>query len=100
MYFQALQPAPSAQTGPLPITDRLINKASEQWLKLGTKPKTSWMYWFYSKGEGLMDRIEYEEWQLKSVQENVGVKIANKAKGEQQQTVEVCLCSRVRERLS
>lgn len=34
------------------------------------------MYWFYEKGEKLMDRIEYEEWALKAVREGEGVKVA------------------------
>lgn len=34
------------------------------------------MYWFYEKGEKLMDRIEYEEWALKAVKEGEGVKVS------------------------
>jgi hypothetical protein len=44
-------------------------------LKLGDKPKDSWTYWFYKRGEGLMDRIEFEEWALKGVVEGRGVGI-------------------------
>lgn len=45
------------------------------------------MYWFYSKGEGLMDRIEYEEWALKAIIEDQGLRIAKE--GELQEVVEV-----------
>lgn len=38
------------------------------------------MYWFYEKGEKLMDRIEYEEWALKAVREGEGVKVAKDGK--------------------
>lgn len=48
------------------------------------------MYWFYAKGEGLMDKIEYEEWALKSVQEGLGVRIAKE--GEVQERKEVSWC--------
>jgi hypothetical protein len=36
------------------------------------------MYWFYAKGEGLMDKIEYEEWMLKGIHEGRGVKVLSK----------------------
>lgn len=94
MLFHVSQPAPTAAIADaegkvsddakaarkaadrsLPIHQRALNKASEAWLKLGDKPKDSWMYWFYNKGEGLMDKIEYEEWSLKAVQEGVGMKV-------------------------
>jgi len=56
-------------------------------LKLGARPKDSWMYWFYARGEGLMDRIEYEEWSLKGIVEGQGVKIATD--GQEQVLIEV-----------
>jgi hypothetical protein len=45
------------------------------------------MYWFYARGEGLMDRIEYEEWSLKGIVEGQGVKIATD--GQEQELIEV-----------
>jgi hypothetical protein len=45
------------------------------------------MYWFYAKGEGLMDKIEYEEWALKGIQEGLGVKVAKE--GAPQEKAEV-----------
>lgn len=80
-------PPSSATTTSTPLYQKALNKASEQWLKLGDKPKDSWMYWFYAKGEGLMDRIEYEEWALKGIQEGLGVRVAKE--GEEQERVEV-----------
>lgn len=53
------------------------------------------MRWFYDKGEGLMDKIEYEEWALKSVQEGVGVKVGKDGKIADADRIEVsviCLC--------
>lgn len=60
-----------------------LDKASDQWLKLGEKDKKSWMYWFYSKGEGLMDKIEYEEWALKAISENQGVRFSRDKDGKE-----------------
>ena len=47
------------------------------------------MYWFYSKGEGLMDKIEFEEWMLKGIHEGRGVKVVTKEIGETQQKIDV-----------
>lgn len=73
------------------ITNRALNGATNQWLKLGEKPKNGWMYWFYSKGEGLMDKIEFEEWMLKGIHEGRGVKVVTKESGETQQKIDVSL---------
>ncbi|WRT68571.1 uncharacterized protein IL334_005549 [Kwoniella shivajii] len=75
MLFHTSQPDPLPESGPPNILNRGLNKASETWLNLGKKPKDSWTFWFYAKGEKLMDRIEYEEWSLKVIKENEGVKI-------------------------
>ncbi|ORY35712.1 mitochondrial K+-H+ exchange-related-domain-containing protein, partial [Naematelia encephala] len=70
-----------------PLLNRALARASDEWLKLGTKPAGSWMLWFYQRGESLMDRIEYEEWALKSIQEGRGVRI-NKD-GQPEERIEV-----------
>lgn len=68
---------------------RALNKAADEWTKLSTKKPDSWMYWFWQKGEHMMDKIEYEEWALKNIHEGRGVKIA---KGEEkQEKIEVSL---------
>lgn len=69
--------------------NRALEKAQDQWVKLGEKKEGSVMRWFYDKGEGLMDRMDYEEWALKNVHENQGVKIADTEKGEAQELIEV-----------
>lgn len=89
ILFHALQPEPSADSPPSLIT-KALDKSSETWLKLGEKPKGSWMYWFYEKGEKLMDRIEYEEWALKAVREGEGVKVAKD--GQVLERIEVSRC--------
>jgi hypothetical protein len=60
-------------------------------MKLSTKKKDGWMYWFYAKGEGLMDKIEFEEWMLKGVHEGRGVEVLEKGKegGRKQEMIEV-----------
>ncbi|WWC71406.1 uncharacterized protein I206_105361 [Kwoniella pini CBS 10737] len=80
MLFQITQPEPSKENGPPNIASRALNKASDTWLNLGKKPKDSWTFWFYAKGEKLMDRIEYEEWGLKAIKENEGVVINKEGK--------------------
>lgn len=55
------------------------------------------MRWFYDKGEGLMDKIEYEEWALKSVQEGVGVKVDKDGKISDADRVEVSVDCRFME---
>ena len=74
----------------LPYHQRAINKASDYWLGLKAKPEGSWMRWFYDKGEGLMDKIEYEEWALKTVQEGVGLKVGKDGKVAEADRIEVC----------
>ncbi|WVF67522.1 hypothetical protein IAT40_002278 [Kwoniella sp. CBS 6097] len=77
MLFHTSQPDPLEGAGSKSqqLASKALTKASDTWLKLGQKPKDSWTYWFYAKGEKLMDRIEYEEWALKAVKENEGVKV-------------------------
>ena len=69
---------------------------TRQWMNLGTQPRESTLrrtlYWFYVRGEALMDRIEYEEWGLKGVVAGRGVEIAKP--GERQEKVEVRPSSR------
>jgi hypothetical protein len=89
MLFHVLQPDPAPEAGPPSLLKRGLDKASDTWYKLGQKDKKSVSYWFYRKGEGLMDKIEYEEWALKAIQENQGVKIAEKGKEGEQERIEV-----------
>ena len=71
------------------LSSKALAKASDQWLKLGQKPKKSWMYWFYAKGEGLMDKIEFEEWMLKGVHEGRGIKVLKEGEEGVQEKIEV-----------
>ncbi|EIW68462.1 hypothetical protein TREMEDRAFT_32078, partial [Tremella mesenterica DSM 1558] len=89
LLFHVSQPDPSPESSPPSLTSRALQRASDAWLKLGEKPKDSWMGWFYSRGEGLMDKIEYEEWALKGVHEGRGVKLVKD--GEIQERIEIPL---------
>lgn len=90
MLYHVQQPDPSTEgSGKQPFYQKALDKAAAEWNKLGKKPHNSWMYWFHAKGEKLMDRIDYEEWALKAVHENRGVKIADPKKGEKQDMIEV-----------
>ena len=73
---------PGSPTTPakLPLSTRLLNKASDFWLSLGkdgTEPGKKlavfdWKRRTYAAGEKLMDRIEYQEWALKGVDPALG----------------------------
>lgn len=59
----------------LPLTTRLMNRASAFWIDLGREDQKSTLDWkrrTYTLGEKLMDRIEYEEWALKGVDPTLG----------------------------
>lgn len=73
-FYLTQQPQIGANDEKPPIYQRALDKAVEQWDKLGEKPKGSWMRYFHTKGESLMDKIEFEEWALKNVKEGQGVK--------------------------
>ena len=89
LLFHVSQPDPSSNKGPPSLSKRALTKASDMWLKLGEKDKTTWTYWFYKKGESLMDRIEYEEWALKAITEGQGVKIVKDGESAVQEKIEV-----------
>lgn len=109
LLFQVSQPDPappsasSSRWTAATVINRALNGATNQWLKLGEKPKDGWMYWFYARGEGLMDKIEFEEWMLKGIHEGRGVEVLAPdriSRGETQQKIQVCpssisLCSSV-----
>lgn len=89
MLYHVQQPDVKSSEGKPPIYQRALDKAANEWNKLGKKPHKSWMYWFHERGEKLMDRIDYEEWALKAIHEGRGVKIADPKKGEKQEMIEV-----------
>jgi hypothetical protein len=93
VLYHVQQPDVQSASGPPPIVNRALEKASDAWLKLGEKKEGTVMRWFYDKGESLMDRMDYEEWALKNVHEGKGCKIADTAKGEVQEKIVVsCYC--------
>lgn len=89
ILYHVQQPPPPASDGPPPLYQRALDRASNEWIKLGKKKEGSWMRWFFDKGEGLMDRIEYEEWSLKAIHEGQGIKI-DKASGKPVGDGKVC----------
>ena len=90
MLFHVVQPDPSAESGPPTLTKRAMDKAADVWYQFGQKDPKSWSFWIYKRGERLMDRIEYEEWSLKAIQEGQGVKIVPEGKEGKQERIEVC----------
>jgi hypothetical protein len=93
-------PPPSASSSRYTLSalaNRGLNGAQDQWLKLSKKKPDSWLFWFYTKGEGLMDKIEYEEWMLKGIHEGRGVGILteeDKKAGKVQEKIQVSRVSR------
>lgn len=87
VLYHVQQPDIPKNAGKQPLYQRALDKAADEWTKLSTKKPDSWMYWFWQKGEHMMDKIEYEEWALKNVHEGRGVKIAKE--GETQEKIEV-----------
>ena len=64
-----------AQQPKLPLTTRLLNRASTFWIDLGRTDQKSTLDWkrrTYVLGERLMDRIEYQEWALKGIDPAMG----------------------------
>ena len=68
----------------LPLTTRMMNKASDFWIGLGREDQKSpfdWKKRTYNLGERLMDKIEYEEWALKAVDPTFGPSLNPKKLG-------------------
>lgn len=64
--------APKAQAS---LMQRIINRASDFWVNLGRTDVSSTLNWrrrTYLLGERIMDRIEYEEWALKGIDQGMG----------------------------
>ncbi|RSH88439.1 uncharacterized protein EHS24_000984 [Apiotrichum porosum] len=89
VLYQVQQPDRATADGQASIVTRALTKASDLWLGFGEKDKGTWQRKVFERGEKLMDRIEYEEWALKSIHEDQGVKIAKK--GEEQERIEISL---------
>lgn len=65
----------------LPLSTRLLKKASALWVGLGKPAQKSFLDWkkrTYVLGERVMDRIEYEEWALKGVDPALGPSLSVK----------------------
>ncbi|SOV08344.1 uncharacterized protein UDID_00610 [Ustilago sp. UG-2017a] len=73
----------------LPLTTRMLNKASAFWIDLGRTDQKSTLGWkrrTYVLGERLMDRIEYQEWALKGIDPAMGPHLIHgRAKDENEQ---------------
>ncbi|GAA5883479.1 hypothetical protein JCM16303_003821 [Sporobolomyces ruberrimus] len=82
-------PSSDGQQPKLPLLTKATDKAADMWAGLGKGKEGSWKKRSYDFGEKLMDKIEFEEWALKSIDTNLAPKpwkrIASetaKAKGE------------------
>lgn len=62
----------------VPLSTRLLKKASAFWMDLGRTDQKSTFDWkrrTYVAGERLMDRIEYQEWALKAIDPALGPRL-------------------------
>ena len=82
----------AADAKKLPLTTRLLNRASNFWIDLGkpgVKSTLDWKRRTYETGEKLMDRIEYQEWGLKGIDPALGPSLQRrKDRREEQKQVE------------
>jgi hypothetical protein len=94
-HLSAPPPASSMDAESQSLLNKALQKASDAWLNLGKGDQKGMKYKIWKKGESLMDKIEFEEWALKSIQVDTGVKIARKEDGsvdmDKMQGVKVCL---------
>lgn len=73
--FWSQRVTPLSEDNKPTIVARAINKAASTWEGFGKAAEGNWKKRIHNAGEKLMDRIEFEEWALKSV---VREAIANK----------------------
>lgn len=62
----------------LPLSQRVVTQASRAWSNLGrtdTRSLFDWKRRLFLLGESMMDRIEYEEWALKGIDQALGPSI-------------------------
>ncbi|GAA5963989.1 hypothetical protein JCM3765_007829 [Sporobolomyces pararoseus] len=58
----------------LPLLTKATDKAADMWAGLGRGKEGSWKKRSYDFGEKMMDKIEFEEWALKSIDTNLAPK--------------------------
>jgi len=66
------------RSGTLPLSQRIVAQASRAWSNLGrtdTRSLFDWKRRVFLLGERIMDRIEYEEWALKGIDQALGPSI-------------------------
>ncbi|KAI5119200.1 hypothetical protein M0805_004455 [Coniferiporia weirii] len=73
-YFQTPPPADSG--GKPSLLKRVTGKATEIWADFGKAPEGSWKQRAFKYGERAVDRIDFEELALKSMDPSLGPKIA------------------------
>jgi len=66
---------PANNDRPLTLFKRTIDKATELWGGLGKAPEGNWKRRIFVYGEYLLDRIDFEEYSLKSFDPSLGPKI-------------------------
>lgn len=80
-HLSAPPPSSAMDAESQSLFQKALQKASDAWLNLGKGDHDGMRYKIWRRGESLMDKIEFEEWALKSIHVDTGVKIARKEDG-------------------
>ncbi|THH08889.1 hypothetical protein EW145_g2396 [Phellinidium pouzarii] len=95
-YYNFQTPPPVELNGKPSLLKRATGKASELWAGFGKAPEGSWKYRTFKYGERVVDRIDFEELALKSMDPSLGPKITQPGKSglqlAEENNISVCNC--------
>ncbi|KAH8114328.1 mitochondrial K+-H+ exchange-related-domain-containing protein [Phellopilus nigrolimitatus] len=74
-YYHFQTPAPVETNGKPSLLKKVTGKAAELWAGFGKAPEGSWKQRTFKYGERIVDRIDFEELALKSMDPSLGPKI-------------------------
>jgi len=77
LVYYHFQMPPKAESKRGGWVDWATGKATGAWANFGKAPKNSWKFKIFTYGEGLVDRVDFEELALKGVDPSMGPKLSN-----------------------
>ncbi|KAL5524460.1 hypothetical protein ACEPAF_9600 [Sanghuangporus sanghuang] len=75
-YYHFQTPPPAKPKSDKSILKKATEKTAELWAAFGKAPEGSWKHRTFTLGERIMDRIEFEELSLKSMDPSLGPKLS------------------------
>ncbi|EJC97923.1 uncharacterized protein FOMMEDRAFT_97733 [Fomitiporia mediterranea MF3/22] len=75
-YYHFQTPPPAKQRSNPTLFKKVTEKAASLWASFGKAPEKSWKRRIFTTGERMMDRIEFEELSLKSMDPSLGPKLS------------------------